>query len=250
MSPTSASRQRTSEQRTLAGVALLGALSALALAGAFLLPGFDDQKQGRSPTGAVDGQAMSRSSCGREQDGLVDRLDMDNDGRADEVFWGYDAGELVLRVCTATGRRSEVFGRGMGEEYFAIDVEPDGHHELLVGGNTVSMAVTDVVVFRNGRLEAVVGPASDRLSVYDGWRFHERALVEDTAWGCDDVTGDGHRELIQATVTWPPAGPAHVAVEAYRLDGARAVVVPVPQPADQELPREIGAAVRFSGDCT
>ena len=196
---------RHHERPTIAGIGLLGALAGLAFAGAILLPG-----------------SAAPSSCGPEEDGVVDRLDVDADGRDDEVFWGYDDGELVLRVCTVAGQRSSVFGRGMGEAYFEVDVGPDGRPEFLVGGNTVSMAETDVVVFRHGRLEAVVGPGGERLAVVGGSVHGEDGLVEDRSWGCDDVTGDGRRELTQATVAWRTDGLAHVTIEAYRLDGARA----------------------------
>ena len=226
---------RHSERPTIVGIGLLGALAGLAFAGAILLPG-----------------STAPSSCGREEDGAVEveRLDVDADGRDDEVFWGYDDGELVLRVCTAAGQRSSVFGRGMGEAYFTVDVEPDGRPEFLLGGTTVSEVGTDVVLFRHGRLEAVVGPDGERLTLWEGWLHREDGLVEDTSWGCDDVTGDGRKELTQATVTWRTDGLAHVSIDAYRFDGARAVAVPARQPADRPLPRDIGVAGQFVGRCT
>jgi len=102
---------------------------------------------------------------------VTDRVDVDGDGRDDRVFWGYDGGDLVLRVCTASGRRSQVEGHGMGEQYSAIDIEPDGRAELLPGGTTVTASIENVVVFQDGRLHAVVGPDGERLTLVAGWTW-------------------------------------------------------------------------------
>lgn len=219
-------------RRPLLGGAVLCTLTTLAFAGAFLLPG-----------------KSSGGSCGKG--GLVDRVDVDGDSRKDDVFWGFDGSELILRVCTASGRRSEVAGSGMGEEYFAIDVEADGRAELLVGGNSVSMGVTDVMAFRDGRVRALQLPTGDRLSVDQGWEWGEGGeVVRDAAWGCSDLDGDGRRELVQVNVTWPERR-ARVETIAYkRASGAGVLAVPIARPEQVDLPQEIGVAGRFVGRCT
>lgn len=148
------------------------------------------------------------------------RVDVDGDGRADVAYQRTTQQPFDVRigVCTAWGLRSEVSPGGMGEIFAATDVEPDGRAELLGGGTSVNAAYTTPIVFRAGRLHLVRFEGDELTLVADGFPSQQARH----GWGCEDVTGDKKREIVQVTADYQRGTLIRAA---YRIDGARARMV-------------------------
>ena len=198
---------------------------ALAVGGVALVTpaiGSDDEPE------LTPGPPATTEACTGEE---VIAADLDGDGQPDQVYEGWvdDQGEPTdpgmgdyhLTVCTAAGKAASITGVGNGETIRAIDIEPDGRAELLVGGTTASAVHLDLVVLVDDQLQPVREEGSDgtvlaeRVTVTEG----QAEAGPATAYGCEDMNGDGQRELVQVKaffedteVTW--------AKEGYEVAGA------------------------------
>lgn len=223
-------RIRQRRQRRRAGV--IGA-AALLVVGVVAVPALlrsdpDDAVFQPEPPTDLDPDQPAEGGCTGE---AVLSADLDGDGRPDEVSGRWvdadgetvapGAGEFELEVCTAAGKRRSIVGVG-NETIRAIDIEGDGRAELLVGGTSASAAFLEVVVLVDGSLEVVLAEgrplglreltlAADATGV----------PVETAALGCEDLTGDGHPELVQVTATFTSTEAAWTK-QGFTLTGAAA----------------------------
>lgn len=134
--------------------------------------------------------------CGRATMDVVSTAagDFDGDGRVDQAYERQrDPDSWVLGVCMADGRSNEMeLGNSLPEGSFgAVDLDGDGRSEIIYGGTSVSESLDVLAVFVGGHLTDVKGPvfASGFLSGDEG-----------QSWGCEDIDGDGRREIVQVTV--------------------------------------------------
>lgn len=167
------------------------------------------------------------------------RADVDGDGRSDVVTFDaqrpddpfvaprdYGPGSLLVGVCTATGGYDHIIVGGMGELLNIVDIEPDGRDEILPGGTTVSQGISDVLVFRAGRLRYVTSPHGRQSSggyagfgLVSGNTGAPADSQESEDWGCRDTDGDGVREIVKAFIRWDRHDDAALTRRAYRLRG-------------------------------
>lgn len=159
--------------------------------------------------------------------------DIDGDGREDHVSsrWASATKDSWLDVCVG-GRKlitRDMLGATAEAGTPLVDVEPDGKKEIFYGGTTISSAIFSVLVLQGGGLKIVRRTPGDPL--YD--EVYDELTVESGvgpprrgfAIGCEDVDGDGARELIQVTVTKTGPGVARYIKDAYQLQGVRAKVI-------------------------
>ena len=155
--------------------------------------------------------------------------DLDGDGLRDLVslrfVQGYGpggVGQAVLGICTGAGDVDEFPTAGQAEELDVTDVQPDGQDEIFFGGNTCCAAFLQIGVVVDGRIHEVVLPDSEALGLVDGIQSNVTGGGSASrAIGCEDVDGDGEREVVQATVE-SINGVLHWTKDAYRIDGTDA----------------------------
>ncbi|MGI8685043.1 MAG: hypothetical protein ACR2MO_08165 [Acidimicrobiales bacterium] len=163
--------------------------------------------------------------------------DVDGDGRRDIVWRAVDGDDLAVGVCTASGVETQTAASGGGEgTFYGMDVEPDGRAEVVQGGTTALAALEEVIVFDGSRL-VTVSSTGGSLVLETGDAAGDGSFSD---WGCDDVAGDGRREIVHSTLAWRGAE-ASLRRVAYAIDAAQAQVVSDttrshPVPADRENP--------------
>ena len=148
--------------------------------------------------------------------------DIDGDGQLDQVFRIYD-GAVFLGACTAAGVVTQVERDGMGGFFDVIDIEPDGRAEIIEGGTSVGARFMGVYVLDGSRLHRLSlgeGPLTLISGLDVGW-FES----EGKAWGCEDVTGDGRRELVQVEVDSFDGAAGAWRKRAYAIRGLRVEMV-------------------------
>lgn len=185
---------------------------------------------GRSDTPMTEG---TRPSGGPDQGGPCGpealTADVDGDGRPDQVrhYWDADAdlGMAMVQVCLGDGRELTTPGLGQAEALDVVDVEPDGRAEILAGGTGISSAGYLVITYTDGGL-VPVELAGDALMVSDGALEHDDAgdTTQSAAFGCEDLAGDGRRELVQVTATFSGQGVSWTKL-GYSLSGGTATQV-------------------------
>jgi hypothetical protein len=116
--------------------------------------------------------------------------DFDDDGRDDVAcqLWqedGHGSYERVVRIVTASGKWGDLEDAGGQGSFDAIDIEPDGRAELLIGGTSASAAVDQVLVWVDNSLQVVhvEGKSTDA----DPFLLREDALGHDAWTWLDDV---------------------------------------------------------------
>lgn len=178
-----------------------------------------------SPASMAEGpKAGSDRSCFRQEPVSAD---VDGDSREDYVFHTWVKGRALLSVCTARGRNDSRPGLGQAEMLQIIDVNDDGRDEIFFGSNTCCMGELRIAVFIRGGLRLIRdsqtrGPLAMRQGI-DIESHHEIGL----AFGCEDLDGDGTRDIAQVKarakgrrIYWKKVGFTLTAKEARRV-GAR-----------------------------
>lgn len=114
-------------------------------------------------------------------------------------------------------------GQGEGEPFGAVDVEGDGRDELYAGGTTVNSFIANLVVLVDGQLREVRPPPGVRFLLENGPEL--RATDQPSrGFACEDIDGDGLRELLALTGRTHGNRVAWTRV-AYRIKGTQAKVV-------------------------
>ena len=142
--------------------------------------------------------------------------DFDGDGRADRAYQHESRPWLV--VCTPVG--NQVLPVGRPELVIVADVDADGGDEILVGGTTAWGQGVEIVALVDGRLDRVVDPAGEPLSL---WRGLPPGRV--LASGCGSFTGSGVRQIGLIEGRIGDAGLVTWELTVYRLDGHSAAEV-------------------------
>ncbi len=182
-------------------------------AGVGLLGSSDEPRSLVAPDGAVS-TTSTTIVCGRfiSDSVLTAEGDFDGDRRLDQAYERQRGTEpWLLGVCLADGRSDEV-DIGIAEgAFYASDLNGDGRSEIVYGGTSVSQQIDTFAVVIGGRIHLV-----DEASFSSGLLGSE-----DTGqhWGCEDIDGDGRREIVQVTVRRHGSRVGWTK-EIYRLTGA------------------------------
>ena len=158
---------------------------------------------------------------------------IDNDRKVDFVFHDYLRSGARLGVCTGSGKNDRIQGSGQTELLALIDVEPDGRHEILFGGTTMSAEGYDAAVFRRGRLARVRASNEDPQDPYDDFFVAQGEGLSPlrskqpigSAFGCQNTVGGDAKELVQSAVFRAGKGRFRWLKVSYRLEGATATPV-------------------------
>jgi hypothetical protein len=179
------------------------------------------------------------------------QTDVDGDGSEDVVYHEWVGDGPVLGVCTASGRKDRIEGKGQAELLFVVDVERDGRDEILYGGTSAVAQLASIAVFTQEGLEEVLLSDGKPLVVVNGIVANvseEGGPPTDLAWGCEDTDGDGQPELVQVTVK-PADGSLDWTREAFRIEGASASLVST-ESGRMEGPDEgVGVARTLTSPC-
>ena len=148
--------------------------------------------------------------------------DIDGDGAPDRVYTHVDAflGTFSFGVCYGAGGREQLDDFTV-ENAEVVDIEPDGRAEIVHNGTSATTAFNGVLVHDGVGLQEV------RLDDGSPLTFETAFLLPGVgSYGCDDVDGDGRRELVVVEVR-PADDETRWTARAYALDGATAVEVDV-----------------------
>ncbi len=144
-----------------------------------------------------------------------------------------------LGLCLATGDSDEMEIGPFEGVFYGHDLDGDGRAELVYGGTSASQQLDLLMAFTDGRLRPTEGPD---LLLASGPTYGKGQ-----AWGCDDIDGDGRREVIQVTVRPHETG-AQWTKEAYHLTGATIELVKTETRTTGSGPPE-DQAVSLAGHC-
>jgi len=99
------------------------------------------------------------------------RADLDGDAVLDSVSlaWNEERGAAVLSVCTARGVGAELEVAGQAEYLETVDIQSDGHAEILAGGTTAGAALATMYVLAGDRLVPVRFADGTELGVAEGF---------------------------------------------------------------------------------
>jgi hypothetical protein len=154
-----------------------------------------------SPTIKITSSPEPTTGRGEACDGHVSlEADLDGDRRPDLVYHDFVRGEAELGVCTAAGPRQTIPGLGQSELLEIVDVQGDGRDEAFFGATSASAQFLEVAVISNDRLQVVRLPDGAPLQLTSGLELGEPTGVRASAFGCEDVDGDGARDLVLVTM--------------------------------------------------
>jgi hypothetical protein len=232
--------------RLAAALTVGGFLAAVVAAGFWVLSRqrVEPGRTGPAPATAsiVQGECANRSGI---------QADVDGDGSEDFVYHEWVGDGPVLGVCTASGRRDKIDGKGQAELLFVVDVERDGRDEILYGGTSAVAQLASIAVFTQEGLEEVLGSDGKPLVVVSGIVAdvsEEGGPATDLAWGCEDTDGDGQPELVQVTVK-PVDGSLDWTREAFRIEGASASLVSTESGRMEGQDEGVGIARTLTSPC-
>ncbi|MGH8992984.1 MAG: hypothetical protein ACRDZ7_15865 [Acidimicrobiia bacterium] len=209
-------RRRGVMKVLLAGGAVLGWFVITALLLTWITGAHRARENSAAPITTTTTAAPATTRCGQpaSDTGRDSEADFDGDGRLDTAYHRErtdGSGLWDMGVCLATGQSDDIEIGPFEGVFYGHDLDGDGRAELVYGGTSAIQQLDLVAVFVDGQLRPVEG--SDLL-------LASGPLADGSGqgWGCDDIDGDGRREVIQVTVK-REGTTARWTKEAYRLAG-------------------------------
>lgn len=201
---------RRRRRSLVGGIIAVGVLAAGFIVWTRLDDGSPVRTAGHSDRSTTDGLGPANGSNAAERCGSGEvRGDVDGDGQSDRIthYWDAELGRALVKVCLADGLELTTPGSSQAEALQVVDIEPDGRVEILAGGTGATSAGYLVIAYIDGRL-VQVKLVDDTLSVVEGATEQDDSgdTTQSAAFGCEDLAGDGTRELVQVTATFTSTG--------------------------------------------
>jgi hypothetical protein len=146
------------------------------------------------------------------------QIDVNGDGQLDRLSTYARAGDVgILAVCATNAHADDI--RAIPSSYlegFAFFVLNRGEPAIFIPMHTAATyGVGSLLTFVGGRIQPITDSATGlEVGVADGWLADPSQAAK---WGCNDVNGDGRRDLVTVLIT--AAGWTRTA---YSIDGTRA----------------------------